>query len=225
MSRLGDTMGEKLYLDRNASIEHEHSLRVLDTGDGVSLSTTIVIDEYYLSVASTTALDPASVVRMIKQMTAIATARKWMIAEQRSCDTPAPATAQFLVDAAAEADMDAEDERYAASLRARAMLTAALGMLVEHMRDNGEEVMRYETLAATVDALRAGSAELDVKLAALPPDQRDAWDSYQRDEGAFLRLLPHNGFDCYADTHGGTCGHALLIDGSCPNSTEHLAES
>jgi hypothetical protein len=66
---------------------------------------------------------------------------------------------------------------------------------------------------------------LEVGLpATLPADQRAAWESYQQGKGAPIRLLPTNGDRCTAMTWGGAeagCGYPLLIDGECPNRSEH----
>ena len=213
-----------VYGDKYRDNRVKAMMEVTDAGDAVEFGATVVTSKGETSSQISVSVASGDVLTLIAQLTGIARQRGWLAGEQRACDTPGPAIAQFLVDAAAETDMAAEDERYAASSRARLMLGAALGTLTAHMEANNEVTVRRDKLTDVVTALREGSSELDVKLAALPKDQRDAWEAYQRGEGAFLRLLPHNGFDCYAKTHGGTCGYPLLIDGSCPNHTAHVTE-
>jgi hypothetical protein len=59
-------------------------------------------------------------------------------------------------------------------------------------------------------------------LALITPEQRAAWQEYQRGESAPVRLLPTLGRDCDKRTKSGAaCGWDLLIDGSCLNHAEH----
>lgn len=131
--------------------------------------------------------------------------------------------AHRMIDAMVETDMEAPDERYAATQRARAMLAAAIGVLTADMHEHGESHVMYGKLICIANTARERGDVIE-RLAVLPQEQREAWAAHQRGEAVALRLLPHNGFDCYADTHGGTCGYPLLIDGSCPNKPDHLVD-
>lgn len=56
----------------------------------------------------------------------------------------------------------------------------------------------------------------------LPHNQREAWQSYQAGNAAPLSLLPTNGDTCPAASMGGSyCGFPLLINGVCPNRSNH----
>lgn len=60
--------------------------------------------------------------------------------------------------------------------------------------------------------------------ATLSDDKRAAWERHLAGQAVPLNLLPTNGDRCTAPTHSGSpagCGFPLLIDGSCPNASEH----
>lgn len=59
-------------------------------------------------------------------------------------------------------------------------------------------------------------------LSQFLPRQRLAWARYQAGEAVPIVQLPKNGQHCTEQRIGGsTCGHPLLIDGSCANRAMH----